>query len=274
MMKVIIHIKSGLYFVSVLLNCLGLYLLTAFKPMSNSKFLLANLAGTDIVVSVVQITYNFIYAFSGKDVFLIFERVLGTIWLSYYFSVFFLTIDRLIAVRFPWKYRAVVTKKRLKFSILVAWLLLVILGTSLFLSNEWFEYFLKYTWLVLDVTFLTTCAITYGIIFTKILQRRRFGNNNDEETSNERRQRLVINREKKFVKIVALIMISFLMLILIPDLIMHQWDSEKLQAFSNIAWPMALIMDPVVYIFLQDDLRSLLKRRVFNIDNGLGPTQQ
>ncbi len=50
-------------------------------------------------------------------------------------------------------------------------------------------------------------------------------------------------------------------------MIMHYYDGPDLFAILNIAWPIGLALDPIIYIFLQKDLTSLLKRRVFRMNN-------
>ncbi len=272
-MEVILHVGSLLYLISILLNSLGVYLLTAARPLTNSKFLLTNLAGTEILLSATQIAFNFVHVFSGEDAIVTVTKVLGAIWQGYYFSVIFLTIDRLIAIRFPFKYRILVTKKRLKWTILASWLLAIALGASLFLDDKWFNSFWGYVWISLDVVFIVLCITTYGYIFTKILQRRRLGNDN-QGANNGVRERFAMNRERKFVKIVACILISFLLLFLIPDIIMHLYDSKELIYFLHVVWPIGIVIDPIIYIFLQDDLRLLLKRKIFHMNNEQSPSLQ
>ncbi len=258
MLKVITYIAIVLYSVAILLNGLGIYLLTSCRPLSNSKFLLTNLAVTEIVLSGIYIVFSFIRGISS---------VLSvTVWLAYYSAIFFLTIDRLIATRFPLKYRVLITKKRLKLAIGTALILEMIIGVS---SVLWPMFLTLYMWIVLDVTFIVLCVLTYGYIFTKIFLRRRF-DNNGQERNEGRRQRLMTNRERKFVKIAGLIIFSFVLLILMPDIILHQYASN----WVEILLPIGIVADPVIYIFLQDDLRSLLKRRVFRRNDGIAPAQQ
>ncbi len=140
MIKVILHVSNVLYLIAALLNGLGIYLLTVVRPLSNGKFLLANLAVTEIIVSVTNVAGSLVRAFSAS-----FSNVsrncLAIAWLGYYSSVFFLTIDRLVAIQFPLRYRVVITKKRVKLAILLAWILVIALGTSFFIENRWSDLF-------------------------------------------------------------------------------------------------------------------------------------
>ena len=259
MTEVITYIAIVLYSVAILLNGLGIYLLTSCRPLSNSKFLLTNLAVTEIVPSGIYI----VFSCGIRGISSVFGVTVG---LAYYSAIFFLTIDRLIATRFPLKYRVLITKKRLKLAIGTALILEMIIGVS---SVLWPMFLTLNMWIVLDVTFIVLCVLTYGYIFTKIFLRRRF-DNNGQERNEGRRQRLMMNRERKFVKIAGLIIFSFVLLILMPDIILHQYASN----WVGILFPIGIVADPVIYIFVQDDLRSLLKRRVFRRNDGIAPAQQ
>ncbi len=262
-MGTILYISIVLFIVSLLLNCLGVHLLTAIKPVSNSKVILCNLAVTEILLCVTEIAFNL------EPANLFVRALLGVVWLAYYSSILFLTIDRLIAIRLPLKYRVVITKKRLKLAIGTAWTLAMMFGTSFYFVSGWSFLFWKYASIVLDVTFIALCVLTYGYIFVKIFLRRRF-DDNGQETNDGRRQRLIINRERKFVKIAGLIVFSFVLLALVPDIILYQYGSN----WVGIFLPVGIITDPVIYIFLQDDLRSLLKRRVLRRSGDKAPTRQ
>ncbi len=266
MMREILIISSSLYLISILLNGLGIHLLTVVRPLTNSKFLLTNLAITGLLLSGIQIAFILYEAFSGlySPILL---GLLGTIWLARHSSVFFLTIDRLIAIQFPLRYRVLITKKRLKIAILAAWILAIALGTVMGISHfhemKWLYSFWNYMWIFIDVVFIFSAVTTYGLIFNKILRRRRFQNNEQDG----RRRQFIMSREKKFIKIAGLIIGSFMVLVLIPDMIYDLAPySQVFKAFIHISWPTGVIMDPVIYIFLQDDLRSLLKRRVLQMN--------
>ncbi len=267
MLKVILIVSSLIHLFSIFLNVLGVYLLTAIKPLSIGKFLLTNLAVSEIILSGVQIAVNSIRAFVRIEENTDADKVRATIWLVYYSSVFFLTIDRLIAINFPLRYRVLITKKRLKLAILVVWTLATALGASFFIYGNLFISFWNMTWMVLDVAFIILAVTTYGFIFFKILRRRRFENNDQDG----RRQHFIMSREKKFVKIAGLIIGTFLFLFLIPDTIKYGYPS--LEALL-LTYPIGILLDPVIYIFLQEDLRSLLKRSVFQTDNGANHAQQ
>ncbi len=257
---------SVLYFVSMMCNALGLYLLTVVRPLTNSKFLLTNLAFSEIFLSAVHIGEYFVRAYLSAQAILIIDKVLTTIWLIQYSAMLSLSIDRFIAIKYPLKYRIMVTKKRLKLAVSAAWLSMITFGAS-FSYATWFVLFGTYFWIIVDFIFLIISVVTYAFIFIKILQSRRFGNNNQSRTDS-RRQRFVMNREIKFFKIVGWLVSSFILLFFIPDTIMLVTKSgfdPTMAVFTGIAWPMGFIADPIIYVFMQDDLRSLFKKRILKM---------
>ncbi len=246
-------------------NALGIYLIFSTKSMSNSKFLLINLASSEILLCGSQMAYYSASLIPGSK-----ERELPIAYkialmcaFYYYLSMFLMTIDRLVAILFPLKYRVTVTKTRLFRMVLAIWFLALVLEVSLFLSKSWSGLVGSYFWVSLDVTYFILFCVTYGLILFRIKSRRRF-ENNLPETATERRHRFAINRERKFFKIVALIIVSFIILIMIPNIVHRYIDSapnELLKAFISLVWVCSFIADPIIYIFLQDDLRLLLRSK-------------
>ncbi len=228
----------------IVLSSLGIYLLCATKPLNNNKILLINLALSGIVSSAVQIVSSYLNHYltdAGK--ILIVQKISATSANAYYFAIYLLTADRLIATLNPLKYRIFVTKKRLKRVIIASWSLILILEISFFLSTEWFKLFDKHMWVTYDIIFAILCFTTYGLIFLKIRSRRWF------------------NNDKKFFKITSLIVLSFIIFILVPNILFHlyAYKYKALLEFLVIMWLTGMMVDPIIYIFLQPDLRSLLK---------------
>ena len=187
--------------------------------------------------------------------------------LIYYFSMFLLTIDRLVAILFPLKYRVSVTTRLLTRVVLAICVLAVCFGVSLFLSNAWFDFCWKYMWISLDVIYFILCCGTYAVIFYKMRSSRRLEKSLPQINA-ERRQRLAFNRERKFFKIVGMIIISFIVLIMVPDVLFYYFKVTessfhvKSKNLLYMIWLTGFIADPVIFIFLQQDLRSMLKSKL------------
>ncbi len=236
------------------------------KPITNNNTILINLATSEITVAVIKSIYNFMRGFSGEHQILLMNKFMALVWLLYYFAMCVLPIDRLIGIMCPLKYRVMVTRRRLLWAILAEWFVTLLLSISFFFSDSWFNFFWTQMWVPLDVTCVCLCMVAYGLIFNRILARKRMGNS-QQAMNVTRRQRFLANRNRKFIKIVALIILSFIFLILIPDIIFQLYPAGNQVVFEsvNIIWPIGLVVDPVIYVFLQDDLRSLLKRKLFKV---------
>ncbi len=240
-------INSVICLVTISLSTLGIYLLSATKPLKNSRLFLINLASSAIVNSVAQITATHSIRHNpDEDTHLAIRKICAIGGNLCYFAIFLLTADRLIATINPFQHRIYVTKKRLKRLILATWALDLILGASFFLSTVWFVFFDKHVWIPYDVLFVILCSITYGLIFFKIRSRRWF------------------NNDKKFLKITSLIILSFLIFILIPNVMYYHFyafEHELVIQFLFMAWLAGMMTDPIIYIFLQPELRALLKSK-------------
>ncbi len=241
-------VSSFICLVSIILNALGVYLLFATRPLNNSKLLLVDLAASEIVNSVIQIVYGSLRSFSDKESVLILRKVSTTSWIVLYLAIFLLTIDRLIAIRYPLKYRACVTKKRLTRTMWAMWIFGLVLGGSFFVSNAWFVFFYykAHLWVVFEVTLMIVCSTTYALIFVKIRSRRWVDNSN------------------RFFKIASLIILSFIFFVLFPDVVYVFYPENARLVFESlcIVWFTRMMLDPVIYIFLQAELRSLLKSKL------------
>ncbi len=198
---------------AVVFNSLGIYLLSASKNLTNGKILLINLALPEIINSIGQIIINCLRILSLKKKGLIVWKIGSIGLLTYYLAMFQLTIERLIAIRFPLRHRVWLTRKRLIRIVVGVWVLSFIAGASVFLNQPFFDFIETYFWVSLNGLYLLLCVIAYRLIYCKL--RRRFDIGLQQHNI-ANRERLAIRRDMKFIKVVALIIISFVMFVLIP----------------------------------------------------------
>ncbi len=255
-------VSSFIYLISMLLNITGIHLLTIEAPFNNSKILLTNLAASEILLPLLQIINNFERAFSRQDSYSMIKKLAAISWVFYYFAMYFLTIDRYIRVVFPLKYRVMMTTK-----LNATWVFAFFLGMPFSINDTLFALFWAYLWTVGNIIFILLCVLTYGMAFIKLRARQRL-QNNQQDVNTIRRQRLVINGNRKFMKVVSLIICSFLSLKLIPDIIVHIYPQGNQLFWESliVIWATHILTDPLIYIFLQDDLRLLFKRKFFRIN--------
>ncbi len=157
------------------------------------------------------------------------------------------------------------TRRRLSFAILTAWVIAFCTGISLSIFDQTYNRdfgVLKNILLALDSTFIILCMITYCLIFIKILERRKLVNN-PQNINAENRQQFVAGNSR-FFKITALIILSFFVFILIPDILFHYYSTKDRTVIEslNISLSLGFVADPIVYIFFQDNLRLLLKTKL------------
>ncbi len=256
------------FLLSICLNVLGCYLLAAGKRLNNSKIVLMNLACSQVVVALIQLVYNCMRALTHPENMSTIDNLAAASWVLYHLAMLSLTIDRLISIRFLLKYRVIVTEKRLIQAIMASWILAIILAIPFFLSRAWFDAFKHYVWIVIDVIFIILCLVTYGLIFLKTLEIRRF-HNDQQEMRMCRRKRFIFHRNRKLIKIVALIIVSFVIFTLLPDIIFHFYPIKNQIVFEllSTSWSINLISCPLIYILLQDDLKLLLKSKCCKLDD-------
>ncbi len=254
---ILITLMYLLYLISIFLNSLGIYLLSATRPLNSGKILLINLAISEIFFALIDIPTKFIHIPSLKSKTLI----VSASSMPYYFAMFMITIDRLVAFLFPFKHRVMVTNRRLTFAIVASWVLALLIGLCLFIINEGNHLYI-YIWIAFDAAYILLCAITYGLIFIKILKRRKFVNNQQDVNGPARQQNVTSNN--RFFKIIALIILSFLIFILVPDIFFHFYhtNNETVMKCLDVVWTLGFVADPITYIFLQDHLRLLLKKKL------------
>ncbi len=261
---ILLSISSLVYLISMILNCLGVYLLSATRPLNSSKILLINLTVSEIIAALIQVISNPMSALLPSSETNKIAIASGASYLPYYLAMHMLTIDRLIGVVFPLKHRIMVTKRRLSFAILATWFLSLLIATVPFIfyheiQSRVAEMYLAFA---LDVTYIILCSVTYGLIFIKLLERKRLVNNQQDMNIENRRQNVAENG--KFFKITALIILSFLLFLLIPNIVFHLYhiNNKTVMESMNIAWSLGFVADPIIYIFLQDNLRLLLKTKL------------
>ncbi len=255
--------SSLIYLASALLNTLGVYLLAATEPFNNSKIILVNLAATEIVISVMQIVDNLMRLFSAVGEGSLTRKLENATWLFYFFAMYFLTVDRLVRAAFPLRYVVMITKKRIRLAVLATWFLALVFAIPLVLVDACYVFFISYMPLTLDIIFIILCLATYGLILTKLIQRRRLSHN-QQDVNSGRRLRILRTSNRKFLKVVAFIILSFLFFILLPDIIFHIYPANSQEVFESlkVVWAIALVVDPIIYIFLQDELRLLLIKKL------------
>lgn len=198
--------------------------------------------------------------------------VLDVLWIhttaTTTFNLCCVSVDRFIAIRFPFRYEAILTTKRCYFLIIFAWL------ASLFLPLPLIFIDVERLWLSLSVlTFLvptTVVAFCYFWIFKAARkQMRRIKN----ETSNKQKKACRAKQNYKALKTVGFVLGVFIAS-WIPCLavsILHQFEAKDLclnHKFYVAVWPWietvaftSSSINPWIYCFRNGEFREVWHRR-------------
>ena len=185
----------------------------------------------------------------------------------FYATMIFITLDRLLAIKFALKYRIYWNIKRAKNLILVTWITGGLLFLSIVMCHEFtgFEFdipFHMYFYTPLNFAFTILAIYTYTFIF------RQYRKSVDMQTRRSRRgSAFVVFYKSRFYRPV-LIILTFVLFIIIPDLIymfivlIQNKRSEILLSACVISYSISNITDGCLYIFLQPNIKNQLARKL------------
>ncbi|XP_057291067.1 uncharacterized protein LOC130613745 isoform X2 [Hydractinia symbiolongicarpus] len=226
-------VSSIILTLSVIFNLLGVYLLKQHKSQRNiiQNSILVSMSLSEVLIALVDIVYM-IAKFAGLDeetsnIFVYCEEVVAGLFFTYYTVLFMLTFDRLLAFVLLLKYHSIVTIKRTRCCIVVAWVVGVIIAFPFFFlsPDTFFE-----TW-----------------------KRRTVASG-------------VAGREKMFV-VTTIIIATFVLLVVIPDIlyayrfVIHKIGSDTEETIIGLCWELNYLCDPCIYIFLQKNIRTILLQK-------------
>ncbi len=119
-----------------------------------------------------------------------------------------------------------------------------------------------YSFFILDCSIVLTFFVTYGSILIRII-RNREQVNIARQSSLQRRKSQIFQNNKRFFKVAGLILFTYIVLMLIPNTILlfvavGNYTKRYMYALSCFG----LISDPIIYIFMQPDLRKMLQQKI------------
>ena len=262
-------IASTILMIGVILNFVAIFLLFSIKvSYTNQNIILLNLAASEILLGVTETIYWLLTEFEySEDVRItqIIVIVNSGIYGVYYSVMIFLTVDRLIASLFTFSYQTALSPKRVRIVMAFCW---VFGFTSFvpFLFTEFdyiYEIYYKILFLLFDGIFLLVAMLTYGRIYCKLLKRRkRFSGNSNNSSSTPS------NGNTQFQMIVSLILLSFLVLVVLPDIayvlifVIYEIKHSLAEDIILIVWEMNFIIDPALYIYFQKSVKRQLRKSV------------
>ena len=260
--------------INLILQSIGSYILiNLYRNGGDSvqRLLVINLSITEGLLSVVGTMATIAEMVSGKDrdssdvfdKYISIFRNAGLIFM-YYFTMYYITIDRLLAIYLNIKYHLYCNEANAKWLLIITWTMVVLLVTSVVFATAYtpFEYekpFNLYLLAPLGILFLVIAIFTYGSIFVKF--REKCSNPTTTHVTNI--SSFTIFRRSKFYEPVLLIT-TFIVFVLVPGGIyfalafVHGKRTYLMGILVLISYVVSNISDVFIYVFVQADVRKHL----------------
>ena len=251
---------------AIFLHVIGLWVLLKTKESSssNERLFLTNLSVAEILLSISSVALNINEYYICTDLIEdgpcnISRRVVWYFVSAYLLSQLLLLLDRFIGTKWPLKYIDYFPKRRALSLVIISWIFAVILSLPR-IHSSLVVYSPEYSpvaGLVMSLSLTVVAISVYGWIAHKVRKQRRIFKTNFNKASS------------KLVIVPALIISSFGILDVIPNLIISVWIQIHLEAarkFANylyLCMTINLIIDSIVYLFWSLHLKAAMKRKLF-----------
>ena len=245
-----------------------------------SNWFLASLCVADFLVGlVVDPMYIAIGVFAQPRIGSILRKVMEMVWIhstaATVFNLCCVSVDRFIAIRFPFRYQEIITKKRCYTVIIMVWLISLFLPFSRILEetdattfgNFWLS--LLFIFFVLPLTVVTFCYFWIFIIAKKQAGRIKRENLQNFNEMNSPVRAIQNHKGIKTIGFVLGVYIISWMPFLVLLVVNYVTASDK--CFSNklvyIVWPWLGVVcltssaiNPWIYFFRNGEFREAFRR--------------
>ena len=185
-----------------------------------------------------------------------------------------ITIDRLFYIVLGIKYSVYWNRKRTNLLLILIWTLGVISTIAISLTfhaqrsnNKFAENFFQYFYMLMDISFLLVCVVSYTTMF-RLFKRTRHSPATTNQATRARSSSLEIFMNSRFI-FSALLVVNFFLLVVIPDFVLlvhHLLSMEEGVVLNNVVWTLFLashVSDALLYMFTQPDVKRVLRRKIF-----------
>ena len=213
------------------------------------------------------------------------------VWSVIYLSMVGITVDRLLNIllhlRYPMYFNISKSKRLATFT----WIIGIIICSCVSLTYKycmfhWENFFFLYVYPIIDLVFIILGMLTYALIFQKyrrsyVLQKqvvqpsrlKIFQRASYKDAPEEPKSIFEVFIKSQFFIPVILILV-FIIFVTIPDLVYlfcgmnaHDELKNKYLAWCGISYAVCNVVDAMVYVFLQQNVRQLLKNHLKNLVN-------
>ena len=251
---------------AILFNAVGIYILKAARiGKSNQIRIIISLSVADILncvgflaqLSVDMSGHQALHSTPG----LVIWMIRAVIYHPWYATFFLLTIDRFLACNFPFKYRSTFGRNTMRNIIVVMWTVTLIPGPIYcFFNMEKIRVFYDvYVWVALDAIFVLLFVVTYGSLY--YLKKR---------SNLQIRHRDTGDDNHRFFLVTTVILVGFIFFAIIPDFTMSllisyaERTSIIAQPGFELWWNVNMLIDPFIYVFLQQKVRDTALGKIRN----------
>ena len=278
----------GLNIVNVILHSLGTSLLiSTYKTRKQEvqHIYLINLSITECLINLLDILRNFPELIEvnkdarvivrGVSEYLIIFSYAG-ISVVYYVTMVYITLNKLMEIVLTISYPIYWNERKAKYSVYTTWVIAFFMSSAVALSHafttyNWEHAFFMYFLPMVDFGYVILAVLTYAFIFSKYKHSKlnppaaMFKGN----IGKPKESAFHMFRKSKFL-MAGLLIMSFLVFMIIPDLIylflliLPRKTSKYIQFGCWISYACSNIVDAFIYIFLQRELRKVLKKKMRN----------
>ena len=269
-----------MYHLNVMLHlcgCLLLIFLYKHDNRTTQQLVLINLSFIELIKNLLIIFITLLHSSVDETIQLISKIfvvfVHTTILFVYYMTMYFLTLDRLLAACLNLKYAIHCTIARVKFLLMVTWLLGITLGiccsTLSYHNIIPFHYlpYAMYVYVTISAGFTILAVVTYGVLFCEYKNSIQIHTGNFIEGSGNTPRNIftVFLRSNFYISIILIA--SFIVFRVIPDFmnliygfsydIVH--PGNGMFAFLvGFLYGSSDLIDALIYIFMKKNVRGLL----------------
>ena len=240
---------------TVVLNLVGLKLLHDIPSIKETqKVLLSHLSISDTLNAITALTGSVIIRqVLTKGQADAFKALAAHCILTSSEALIIITIDRVIATAMPFRYKIIVTKRRLIIVIIAVWVISLTTMTVLMKTSK-ISRIHEFTFLITSPTEVII-FISYVYISLKIRKSRK-KSTADASSSSTR-------RGKKMILVSSCIVLSFAIFVAIPDIVLYvSYKHENI-----LIWIIQIyyIINPIIYIYCYPSLREKILTKLREI---------
>ena len=278
-MDVRYHSLTGcLVILTLFLDFLGMYLLCKtynWRNISTQQLLIFNICACETIENLNWVVHHLLIAIGytlESPPFKYCMSINLTMSGVLYFLMMLMTVDRLAAVVLNMKYPQYWTVERTKFLLLIIWVQGSVAVITFVLLNvyhrEWYEMItIKYTILASSIFYNVVAVFTYIVVFWKYVKSKvRVQRSNDANDGQQRLSTVQTFLKSRFY-VSVLIILTYLLFNTIPFCVIailfpEDWtaNNNSIQFIMVVLLHLAYLSDPLIYIFLQPDVRKQLSK--------------